>query len=105
MISGSISDMDTKKPLEAVKLLFSAYESSEDTTQPVNEQNVYTDSKGSYSIVVSGFSTPVTCVISTEYEGYASVSKEIFVNWEGTSYDRVKNTFFVNECDFHLGKK
>lgn len=105
VISGTISDMDTKQPLEGVKILFTAYDSDEDFTLPVTEQNVYTDSKGSYSIMASGFSTPVTCVIVTEAEGYAAVRKEVFVNWEGTSFDRVSNSFFVNECDFHLEKK
>lgn len=105
IISGSISDIGTKRPIESVKVLFSAYESHEDSALPVNEQNVYTDSNGSYSIMASGFSTPVTCVIVTEAEGYASVRKEILVNWEGISFDRATNTFFVNDCDFHLERK
>lgn len=105
VISGTVSDLGTKKPLESVKLVFMAYESGSDSELPVNEQKVYTDSKGTYTLMATGFSTPVTCVITTEAEGYAGVRKEIFVNWEGTSYDREINTFFVNECDFHLEPK
>ena len=34
VISGTISDMDTKQPLEGVKILFTAYDSDEDFTLP-----------------------------------------------------------------------
>lgn len=105
IISGSVCDIDTKQPLESVKILFKAYDTSGVPSSPINEINVYTDSNGAYNLMSDEYDRPVTCVIITEAESYESVRKEVFVNWEGTSYDREKKTFFVNDCDFHLSRK
>lgn len=104
IISGTICDMDTKQPIESVKVLFMSYE-SDDMSSRIHELNVYTDSNGAYNLISEEYDEPVTCVITTEAEGYETVKKEVFVNWEGTSYDKAQNTFFVNDCDFHLSRK
>ena len=101
-ISGNVSDISSGKALEDVRIQFLAYDSRNMKGLPVTEQKVYTDSKGTYTISASGFASPVTCVIIAEGEGYGSVRKEVFINWEGSSYDRESNTFYVNECNFHM---
>ena len=104
MISGTVSSMDTNTPVEEVKIVFNAY-SDNGSSSPINTQNVYTDSHGTFNIIAEIISTAVTCVITTEHGEYKSERKEIIVNWKGLSYDASHRTFFVNDCNFHIVKK
>lgn len=104
MITGTVSSSDSGSPVEGVKIMFNAF-SQTGSTEPVNSQNVYTDSNGIYSIAAEDISTTVTCIITAEHPEYISEEKEIIVNWKGISYDAMRGTFYVNDCDFYLGKK
>lgn len=102
VISGCISEAGGRKVLEGVKVHFSAFAVGGQAGIPVEEQSVLTDAKGIYTIVATGFTSTATCTISTEAEGYKGETKEVLVNWEGSSYDAGSNIFYVNDCDFHL---
>lgn len=101
MISGAVSSDDT--PLEGIKMVFEAYGSS---AMPIMTTNAYTGSKGTYTIHAQGFSGPVTCIVNAcdESGTYESQSTEINVSWKGSAYDKDRNTFVVNDCNFHLKK-
>ena len=105
VISGTISDIDTKQPLEAVKMDFQAFDSRNDEFRPEYNQKVYTDSKGFFTITASGFTSRITCIVTAEAEGYRKEQKEVHINWDGTSFDEETSTFYVNDCDFHLEKR
>lgn len=102
VISGCISEAGGRKVLEGVKVHFSAYTAESESGIPVEEQSVYTDGKGVYTIIASGFTSTATCTITAEADGYKGETKEVLVNWEGSSFDARTNTFYVNDCDFHL---
>lgn len=104
IITGIVSDLSSTHPIEGVKVIFNAY-AGNNGRNALNTQNVYTDSNGAFNITAERIDKAVTCVINTEHEDYVSVKKEIIVNWSGISYDEHRNTFFVNDCDFHLEKK
>lgn len=104
IISGTVSDNASKQPLEGVKIIFQAYASEGQSDSPEISQNAYTDSNGVFSIKATGFSSAVTCVLTTDHPDYSSVRKDILINWTGTSYDFQTKTFFVNDCDFHVDK-
>lgn len=99
MISGAVSS--DNEPLEGIKMVFEAYGSS---AVPIMITNAYTGSKGTYTIHAQGFSAPVTCTVSASDESgtYESQSTEINVSWNGSAYDKERNTFVVNDCNFHL---
>lgn len=102
MISGAVSSDD--KPLEGIKMVFEAYGNG---PKPIMTMNAYTGSDGIYSIHATGFSGPVTCTVSATDESKTyedSKSAEINVSWQGSAYDKERNTFVVNDCNFHLNK-
>lgn len=102
MICGTVSSDD--KPLEGIKMVFKAYENG---SSPIMTMNAYTGSDGIYSIHATGFSGPVTCTVSATDESKTyedSKAAEINVSWQGSAYDKERNTFVVNDCNFHLNK-
>jgi hypothetical protein len=105
IITGTVSEIDTKQPVEGVKMIFTAYPSDGTSVYPAAALNAYTDSKGTFNIKTEGVNSAVTCRIISEHPGYSQVTKEIIVNWSGTSYDASTGIFYVNDCDFHLEKK
>ena len=86
-------------------MIFTAYPSDGVSVYPEATLNVYTDSKGTFNIKTEGVNSAVTCRIVSEHPEYSKVTKEIIVNWRGTSYDASTGIFYVNDCDFHLEKK
>ena len=104
IISGTVSETASKQPLEGVKIMFQAYESEGNPDLPAITQNAYTDSHGAFNIKAEGFSSAVTCILTTDHPDYSSVRKDILINWKGTSYDFQTRTFYVNDCDFHIDK-
>ena len=103
VITGSVSDMHTKKPVEGVKIIFSAFEAEK--TSPFATQNVYTDSRGIFNLTAEDMASAERCMITADHTDYASVTKEIIINWGGISYDADNGIFYVNDCDFHLERK
>lgn len=102
LITGSVSDIDTKTAIEGAAIRFTAYEDSKDRSTVLLEQSVYTDSKGSYNIMAEGFSSSIRCRIEVSHKKYISETHDISITWSGISFDSSKNTFFVNDCDIHL---
>ena len=105
IINGTVSDISSNEPLEGVKIVFKAYNAENPGTEPIVSMNAYTDSKGVFNIKSDGYTSAILCEIDAEHPGYSDVTKEIYINWNGTSFDEASLSFFVNDCDFHLEKK
>lgn len=103
IVTGSVSDIDTKEPVEGVKIIFAAFEA--DSSSPVATQNVYTDSRGIFNLRAEDISSAVRCMITADHIDYQNVTKEIIINWNSISYDADNGIFYVNDCDFHLERK
>ena len=102
VINGTVSVAATGEPLEGVQITFKAIDTNR--SKELISRNIYTDSNGSYMIESEGFNSPLKCIIDVTHPDYNSIMKTILVNWNSSSYDDETNTFFVNECDFHLEK-
>jgi len=105
MITGTVSEADSATPLEGAQVCLEAFYTTRMSDAPGNRQTVYTDSDGTYSIKIGGIRTNINCTITVSHEEYEDQSTTIMVNWSETSLDEEKNTFFVNDCNFHLKKK
>lgn len=104
VISGTVSDITSEKPIENVEIIFEAYTGNE-MKDPVINRNTFTDSEGIFSIKTDGYSTPhVRCLITTRHEEYVSVQKEMIINLTEISYDEQSETCFINDCNIHLEK-
>lgn len=102
VINGTVSVAATGEPVEGVMITFKAIDTKRSTE--LISRNIYTDSNGIYMIESEGFNRPITCILDVTHPDYNSIIKTILVNWNSSSYDDETNTFFVNECDFHLEK-
>lgn len=107
MITGTVSDMETRQPIEGIKVTFGAVATKADDNRTGFELTVYTDNKGTYAIEAEGFSKDIKCVLKAEDPDgvYDSSTQEVDVKWSGVAFDEHKNTFIVNDCDFKLVKK
>lgn len=104
MISGTVSDMTSDKPIENVEIIFEAYV-GKNKKKPFISSNSFTDGKGIYSIKTDGYTSPnVRCMITTQHEEYISVQKELIINLTDISYDEQTSTCFINDCNIHLEK-
>ena len=104
VISGTVSDMTSDKPIKNVELIFEAFVSN-DMKNPIINRSSYTDSKGTFSIKTDGYTySSVRCLITTKHEEYISVQKELIVNLTEISYDEQTATCFINDCNIHLEK-
>lgn len=104
VISGTVSEITSEKPIENVEIIFEAYVGNK-MKDPVINRNTFTDSKGTFSIKTEGYGTPhVRCLITTSHEEYVSVQKEIIINLTEISYDEPSGTCFINDCNIHLEK-
>ena len=103
MITGSVSDIDTKEPVEGAKIIFTAYKT--DNSSPFATQNVYTDSRGIFNLKAEGMTSAARCMITADHTDYTGITKEIIINWNSISYDADNGIFYVNDCDFHLKGK
>lgn len=105
IINGSVSEINSRQPIEGVKIAFMAYSKAGRTDEPVSSINAYTDSRGAFNLKAEKIGTAVTCILFTEHPDYTGIEKEIIINWTGPSYDPERRIFYVNDCDFHLERK
>ena len=109
-VNGVVSDVVTNAPLKDIQVTFSAFATNSLSVMPLVSKTVTTDTDGTYSFKILGFSDPVTCTITAESiveaeNQYEAMTNEIVVTWEGNSYDPERKTFFVNDCNFQMEKK
>ena len=74
---------------------------------PMIMETVYSNSKGEFSILTEGADTDLFCIVTAEDPNgvYESQTRQILVSWEGVSFDRLSNTYVVNDCSFVLNRK
>jgi hypothetical protein len=106
VISGVTTDSSTDEPLEDVKITLQATEVRKGVIKSKRTVTAYTDNRGSYNITAEGFRNTVTCSISAEdmKGNYQGGTQEINISWSGPSYEKETGTFYVNDCNFYLGK-
>lgn len=106
LISGTISDIADSKPLEGIKITFTAYPEEDITSSPPQLINVYSDSKGIYSIRTGGFTRTIVCNLYAEDPSgeYTPSQTSLTVRWTGVSYDKESHAFYVNDCNLQLSK-
>lgn len=102
VINGTVSVAATGEPVEGVQITFKAIDTNH--SKELISRTIYTDSNGSYMIESEGFYSPLKCILDVTHPDYNGIMKTILVNWNSSSYDDETNTFFVNECNFHLEK-
>ena len=110
VVNGVVSDVANNAPTENIQVTFSAFAANSLSVMPLVSKTVMTESDGTYSFKVSGFSDPVTCKITAKSKEdaekrYETMTNEVVVVWEGNSYDPKQKTFFVNDCNFQMEKK
>lgn len=109
IISGTIAENHTNTALKGIKVTLEAFPLEARTNIPSTTTSVYSDSRGCYMIEAQGLSGALRCEITAESVDlenmpYESSMQEINVNWNGTAFDKEKNTFVANNCDFKLAR-
>lgn len=109
-VNGVVSDVTSNLPLSGMKITLSAYAENSPSLLPDASKTVLTDGKGVYTIEATGFSGPVTCMITAESPEdakvkYETVTNKVVVTWSGNSFDAESNTAFVNDCNFQMKKE
>ncbi len=100
-VIGTASDIDTKKPIEEIKVTLHPAHSD------IESKSSYTDNQGKFTITIDGFTKPTSFTISAEDPKgiYESSTHEIsLVTWD-LNYSSPDGNFFVNEEHFYLKKK
>ena len=105
IINGTVSEINSRQPIEGVKIAFTAYSRDGRTGQPVSSITAYTDSRGAFKLKAEKIGTAGTCTLVSEHPEYSGVEKEIIINWTGPSYNPESRIFYINDCDFHLESK
>ena len=105
-ITGAVCSHDGKL-LEDVAITFKSYIQNDIEAAPINTETVYSNSKGEFSILSEGADVDLFCIVTAEDPNgvYESQTCKIVVSWEGVSFDRLSNTYVVNDCNFVLNRK
>lgn len=106
VISGSASDHGTSIPIEEIRISLKATETLGKGKTKIHEKSAYTDNKGMFSIKAEGFGNPISITLTADdpNEIYMSATYEIpMVSWD-SQYNMTGNTFYINDCSFHLEK-
>ncbi len=104
-VSGTVSDTDSRQPLEDMKITVTARENASD--EKITTKTGYTDNLGRYIIQIGGFRSPTSFSIKVEdpTDVYKTFEHYIpMVSWN-SDYNMENNVFYINECDFFLKKK
>lgn len=106
VVSGTASDKTSGTPLEGIRIRLYAAEFIENGKGTAKTETAYTDSRGRYSISVTGFSRPITCAITADDpdEEYDIQKQELNIPWSGISFNNYIGYFYVNDCDFFMEK-
>lgn len=106
VITGLVTDAEVSKVLEDITIRFNAYRQTY-PDQCVITDEVHTGNDGTFTIrAMYSDSDNLLCILTAEDpEGiYHSLSKQIIVTWKGISYDKERNMYVVNDCNFQLRK-
>lgn len=105
-VSGTASDKSEGTPLQNIEITLYAAESLAGEEINVRTTEVMTDSNGSYTLTLGGFTNPISCTITAGDPDniYGGSPQELRISWSGTSFDEYTGYFYVNNCDFHMEK-
>lgn len=107
VISGSVSDMESSEPLEDIRIVMRSVERTDEANPKEFSHTAYTDNKGTFTINIGGFSSPISVVLEAEdpNDMYKPARHEIpLITWD-SDYNMDRGTFFINDCNFYLEKK
>lgn len=104
-VSGCVKDKETNRPLEEIRINFKVWDTDQEGSAPVIDQNVYSKADGTYQITADDFKGYLKCVMTAEdLKGtYATAKQELIVRW--SSLNKKDDTYFYNECNFFMVKK
>ena len=105
-ITGAVCSQDGQV-LEDIAITFRSYLQNDMDAALITTKTVYSNSKGEFSILAEGADTDLFCNLTAEDPSglYESQTRKILVSWEGVSFDRLSNTYVVNDCNFVLNRK
>ena len=104
-ITGAVCSHDGQL-LEDVAITFKSYLQNDMDAAPITTETVYSNSKGEFSILAEGADIDLCILTAEDPSGlYESQTIQILVSWEGVSFDRLSNTYVVNDCNFVLTGK
>ena len=105
MVNGIIADED-KTPLEGICIQFEEFITVNGEEVLFSSTTAHSDKTGMYTIYIQGAETTMRCVAkATDGNGiYQTQTKEIFVTWDGPSFDKDSKLFVVNDCNFIMKK-
>ena len=104
-ITGAVCSHDGQL-LEDVAITFKSYLQNDMDAAPITTETVYSNSKGEFSILAEGADIDLCILTAEDPSGlYESQTIQILVSWEGVSFDRLSNTYVVNDCNFVLNGK
>ena len=105
-ITGAVCSQDGQV-LEDIAITFRSYLQNDMDADPIVTETVYSNSKGEFSILKEGADADLYCIVTAEDPNgvFESQTRQILVSWEGVSFDRLSNTYVVNDCNFVLNRK
>lgn len=103
IISGMVSDKDTKVPLKDIKIIYEAYDLK---GRLIDTKTSYSSGEGVYTIEADGYTSDINCVLTAagKDKGYSESHIDLSISWSGPSYNIEEGIFIVNDCNFFLTK-
>lgn len=105
MINGIVADEDMN-PLEGISIHFTEYIIDNEEESLYNSTVTQTDDKGYYVIYMYGSPSPMHCHVKAEDSTgkYTTQETDIYITWDGPSYDKDTKLFVVNDHNFIMHK-
>ena len=105
-ITGAVCSQDGQV-LEDIAITFRSYLQNDMDAAPIATETVYSNSRGEFSIQIEGADADLYCIVTAEDPNgvFESQTRQILVSWEGVSFDRLSNTYVVNDCNFVLNRQ
>ncbi len=105
-VTGTVSDKETKRPVEEIRITLHSSDEIIENGKVISSKTVYSDNDGTFTVIMGGYSNPVSFIVMAEDPNGVYESVEIklpLVTWE-SDYNVSDGMFYVNGCNFHLEK-
>ena len=102
----TITEFESLTPFEGICIQFEEFITVNGEEVLFSSTTAHSDKTGMYTIYIQGAETTMRCVAkATDGNGiYQTQTKEIFVTWDGPSFDKDSKLFVVNDCNFIMKK-
>ena len=105
VVNGIVAD-ENMNPLEGICIHFEEFITANGEEVLFSSTTVHSDKTGVFTIYIQGAEVAMRCVAKAtdENEIYQTQTKEIFVTWDGPTFDKDSKLFVVNDCNFIMKK-